>query len=244
MRMIFISQIGAPGRYDPARYRHLPGGDDEVFWFRQMLASQGLRDLELCGVQAAHGEPLPSPDDGDLFVLGGSYHSTNEQNPWQIAILRWLERMHHRPLFGICGGHQLMAFSHGATIAPIESGDLAGSLPVHLAGFHKNHESGAAQAHPVFGGKPGLRLFHWANQEMVQDQPAGTRVLAHRTTVPFAALAYNHGWISTQFHPESTHQAMQASWLPDDPVRAARYRPLQKPHRLFANFVKWAEQAC
>ena len=41
-RVLFVSMIGQPGRYDASIYSQLPGGDNEVHWFFLQLRALGL----------------------------------------------------------------------------------------------------------------------------------------------------------------------------------------------------------
>ena len=50
-RVLFVSMIGQPGRYDASIYSQLPGGDNEVHWFFLQLRALGLADkIEYHGV--------------------------------------------------------------------------------------------------------------------------------------------------------------------------------------------------
>ena len=85
-RLCYISILGAPGSYDPARYHGENGGDDELVWIADLLAGVGLAEkVEFSGVHGALGEPLPEPDAADAFILGGSYHSVHDRLPWQLS---------------------------------------------------------------------------------------------------------------------------------------------------------------
>jgi hypothetical protein len=43
-RVMFLSQMGAPGSYDPAIFAEAPGGDDEGHWIRLRFQELGLLD--------------------------------------------------------------------------------------------------------------------------------------------------------------------------------------------------------
>lgn len=124
-RLCYISVLGAPGSYDPARYDGENGGDDELVWIADLLARVDLAEkVEFFGVHGALGEPLPEPDAADVFILGGSYHSVHDGEPWQDAVFAWLAeiRQAKRPLLGICGGHQMMAKALGGSVGAVPGG--------------------------------------------------------------------------------------------------------------------------
>jgi GMP synthase-like glutamine amidotransferase len=233
-RVLFVSMIGQPGRYDPAVYEDQPGGDNEVHWVFLQLRGLGLADrIEYHGVFVCRGEALPEPDEADAVILGGSYHSVHDNLDWQHATRDWLQhyRGSGRPLLGICGGHQMVAALEGAPVAPIAGGaKLAGTLPVRL--------TEAGRGHFLFAGYGDEPEFHFANEEHVAASPKDAILLATRDELPCAALDHGGHWYSIQFHPEATAESMQVSWRPTHPEIAANYRPLQNGSRLLRNFLE------
>jgi GMP synthase-like glutamine amidotransferase len=233
-RVLFVSMIGAPGRYDPAVFEDQPGGDNEVHWVFVQLRALGLADrIEYHGVFVCRGEALPDPREADAVILGGSYHSVHDDLDWQHATRDWLQRYRGagRPLLGICGGHQMIADMAGAPVRHIDGGSkLAGTLPVRL--------TEAGKGHFLFEGYEAEPEFHFANEEHVAALPAGATLLATRAELPCAALDHGGGWYSVQFHPEATAEAMAVSWRPTHPEFADNYRPLANGNLLLRNFLK------
>ncbi len=232
-RVLFVSMIGQPGRYDPAVYDEVPGGDDEAHWVFLQLRALGIADrLQYHGVFVCRGEALPEPGEADAVILGGSYHSVHDNLDWQHATRRWLTgyRATGRPLLAICGGHQMVSDAEGAPVEPIPTGWMAGTLPVHL--------TAAGQAHFLFRGYDPRPEFHFANQEHVAALPKGAKVLATRPELPCAALDHGGNWFSVQFHPEAAHQMMAASWRHSHPEYAENYRPLPNGKQLLLNFLE------
>ena len=235
-RVLFVSMIGQPGRYDPAVYEDQPGGDNEVHWVFLQLRELGLADrIEYHGVFVCRGEALPDPQEADAVILGGSYHSVHDDLDWQHATRGWLQRYRGtgRPLLGICGGHQMIAELDGAPVRHIDGGSkLAGTLPVRL--------TAAGRGHFLFEGYGAEPEFHFANEEHVAALPAGATLLATRAELPCAALDHGGGWCSVQFHPEATADSMVVSWRPTHPEFAANYRPLANGNLLLKNFLQGA----
>lgn len=234
-RVLFISMIGAPGRYDPVIYADQPGGDDEAHWVFLQLDTLGPGDrIDYRGVFVCRGEALPEPDEADAVILGGSYHSVHDDLDWQHATMAWLKRYRDtgRPLLAICGGHQMVARDAGAAVERIPGGTAAGTLPVSL--------TGAGREHFLFAGCAGAPEFHFANSEYVTAPPAGAVVLATREEQPAAALDHGGNWYSVQFHPEATHDSMAASWRPKHPDRATRYRAVNDGNTVLKNFLEGA----
>lgn len=232
-RVLFVSMIGQPGRYDPAVYEDQPGGDNEVHWVFLQLRELGLAErIEYHGVFVCRGEALPDPGEADAVILGGSYHSVHDDLDWQHAMRDWLQhyRGFGRPLLGICGGHQMIADLDGAPVVPIEGGrKLAGTLPVSLT------EEG--RGHFLFEGYGDAPEFHFANEEHIAALPADATLLATREEIPCAALDHGGQWYSVQFHPEATAESMAASWQKNHPEFAENYRPLPNGGLLLKNFL-------
>ena len=232
-RVLFVSMIGQPGRYDASIYEGLPGGDDEVHWVFLQLRALGLADrIEYHGVFVCRGEALPAADEADAVILGGSYHSVHDDLDWQHATRDWLReyRAYGKPLLGICGGHQMICDLAGAPVRHIPTGQMAATLPVTL--------TEAGRHHFLFAGYEDTALFHFANEEYVAEHPQGTIILATRPELPCAALDHGGNWYSTQFHPEATAESMQVSWRPTHPEYAVNYHPLENGSLLLKNFLE------
>jgi GMP synthase-like glutamine amidotransferase len=232
-RVLFVSMIGQPGRYDASIYSQLPGGDNEVHWFFLQLRALGLADkIEYHGVFVCRGEALPAADEADAVILGGSYHSVHDDLAWQHATRDWLReyRSVGGPLLGICGGHQMIADIEGAPVDYIAGGEMAGTMPVSL--------TVAGRAHFLFAGYPSEPEFHFANEEHVTALPAGATILGTRPELPCAALDHGGNWLSTQFHPEATAESMATSWRPTRPEFMKNYRPLKNGNLILKNFLE------
>lgn len=233
-KLIFLGQMGAPGRYDPELFRHEPGGDDEVLWFRLLLDGLGLlSEIDYEGRRICYGAPMPEPDEAEAFVIGGSFHSVHDDLPFQHAILDWLAGLRAMddppPVFGICGGHQLMARQAGAPVARVASGIQAATQPIQVTAEGRDHW--------LFRNQPEQPAYHFGNEEHVTALPEGARVLARHPAVPHAALDYGRGWVSVQFHPEAAHDSFARGWRDSHPEFMRNYRPTPHAPALFENFL-------
>lgn len=232
-KLIFLAQMGAPGRYDPAIFANQPGGDNEILWFEHMLADLGLLDkISYEGRRICYGDPVPHPTEGDAYVIGGSFHSVHDDLPWQHDIRAWLYAIrnadHPVPVFGVCGGHQLMSQVLGGTVEGLPGEPAIGTLPVNL--------TEAGRDSYLFDGV--IPRFNFGNEEHVSIAPPQAVVLATTPDIPNCALDYGQGWISVQFHPEASDRCMTESWGPKAATIADHYAPTPDAPRLFLNFLK------
>lgn len=232
-KLVFLAQLGAPGRYNPAIFDGQPGGDNEIHWFERLLSDIGVNDaIDYEGVRICYGEPLPDPDGADAFVIGGSFHSVHDGLDWQQALNGWVRGLWQRdtppPVFGICGGHQTMCHIMGETIEMHPGGARVGTHPVHL--------SDAGRQSALFDGV--VPRFHFGNEERVAAAPPGATVLATGEGMPACALEHGRGWYSVQFHPEASAEAMTESWGPLAAEIADHYSPTPDAPYLIKNFLK------
>lgn len=228
-RVVYLAQLGAPGRYDPALFAAMPGGDDEPHWVARQVEALGLAGrIDFAARRVALGEAPPAPDEAEAAILGGSFHSVHDDLPHQRAVLDWLARWRAagKPLLGICGGQHLMGQWAGVAVEPVPGGPVNGSLRVDVPA--------AGEGHAMFHGfAPETRVFHFGNEERLARPPAGATVLATRPGLPAAALDHGTGWWSVQFHPEADETLFQAA----RPESRRNWRALPTAPLLMRNFL-------
>ena len=230
--VLFVGMLGAPGRYDPALFADAEGGDDEIHWFRLMLEELGLLDsIAFDGVYLSRGEALPDVGGHDAVIVGGSFHSVHDDLPWQRDLVGWLhaQRETRTPLFGICGGHQMIGQMDGASVDRIPAGPMAGTLEAPL--------TDAGRDHFLFDGLAGDNWFHFGNYERLTSAPEGATVLAADDNMPAMALDHGGAWYSVQFHPEIKAEVIGNSWSGENAHYRRNYRETPDAPRIFRNFL-------
>jgi GMP synthase-like glutamine amidotransferase len=232
-RLAFISQFGQPGTYRTEPWARIAGRDDDTKSFGLLLESLGLLDrLEYRGIQAHRGDALPADLDSlDAVVLGGSLASVRANHDWQQAILSWLSawRETGKPLFGICGGHQLITLALGGTVGRVPGGPEVGCFPVTL--------TEAGRAHVLFDGFDETSPFFFGNFDRAEGLTPGAALLGYRERVPAAAVDHGGNWVSVQFHPEASADWMATCWIDQDAAMMDRYRYIPGCDRMVANFL-------
>lgn len=150
-------------------------------------------------VHDATAAPPPAPHAFDAVVVGGSFGSANDTEPWRLALRDWLATHRDVHLFGICGGHQLLAVALGGTVE-VAPGPQMGVYPLTLPGV------------PGYGGT--VVQMH---NDRVATPPDGAEVWA-TDEMGIQALRYGPLRWTFQFHPEMDQRLLEAaSALDEDP---------------------------
>ena len=235
MRVIyFIELMGLPGSYDSSVYDHFEDKDQEGKWFQKRYAYIQGFEIKTCNV--CLGEPPPDVDSADGFVLAGTYHSVHDNTEWQQKMLAWLPGVHNskKPLLGICGSHQLMAYGLGADVEKRSNGPYAGTFDVNL--------TDAGKASALFRNIKDIAPFHFANGEQVTSVPEGGTLLASSAEAKVAALFYGNQSYSTQFHPEASAESLGTVWMHSHPDWQRNYHDHDAGDQLIENFFEIVRQ--
>lgn len=194
MKPVLIIQTGrAP---QPIRGRH----GDFPHWFR-LGAKLPTHRLQIVEVSA--GEPLPSVRDVAGAMITGSAAMVTERLPWSESAAGWIRDAMDvdLPLFGVCYGHQLMAYALGGQVDYLPGGREIGTQSVDLL-------DGAAQD-ALAGILPARFRAHTTHEQSVLERPRGAIALARSARDPHQLLRYGPNAVSTQFHPEFNAEIMR-----------------------------------
>ncbi|CAI1071866.1 glutamine amidotransferase [Serratia entomophila] len=175
---------------------HLPSGE------------QPLPPVEYCGV-----------------VITGSPAMVTEQLPWSEQAAAWLRQamLIRLPLFGVCYGHQLLAYALGGEVGYHPQGMEVGTLDVELLPAAAEDRR-LALLPPRFK----ANLIH---AQSVLTPPAGAQALARSQQDAYQILRYGDHALTTQFHPEFNGAVMHQylNWLGElHPEQREQYHQKQQ----------------
>lgn len=136
------------------------------------------------------GELPAGPDAADGWLITGSKHGAYEDHPW-IPPLEDLIReiaASHRPMVGICFGHQIIAQALGGTVIKHPDGWRVGATDYRI------------------DGQP-FTLNAW-HQDQVIEVPEGAEIIGEAKGCKIAALRYGPNILTVQPHPEFDREMM------------------------------------
>lgn len=144
-----------------------------------------------------NGDPLPSPEESDGWIITGSPRSVYDQLPWLAAAKKALvlavESDH--PILGVCFGHQLLAAAIGSDVGPNPQGWEMGQTTISLL------EQGAQS--PLFAGMDSPFKAFATHRDVVHSLPDQVRPLASND-MGLQAFQAGERAFGVQFHPEFT----------------------------------------
>ncbi|WPG20441.1 glutamine amidotransferase [Kosakonia cowanii] len=186
-KSILILQMGNA----PQTMRDAHG--DVPLWFCQLLGCE-LDDVEV--IRVFEGEALPAPDPRRAAIITGSWAMVTDRLPWSEQTAVWIREAMamEMPLFGVCYGHQLMAWALGGDVQYHNDGREAGTKTVYL---------NAAAAHePLLAHLEESFPAHLTHRQTVTRLPIGATVLGASVHDPHQIVRYGPNAFSVQFHPE------------------------------------------
>jgi GMP synthase-like glutamine amidotransferase len=137
---------------------------------------------------------FPTTLDGvDGVIITGSPASVHNQDAWVGRLMGLIREMvaQGMPLFGACFGHQAIALALGGTVVRNPGGWVLGLVDTQMAGL----------------GNVGLYAAHL---EQVTVMPEGAKVVGSTPGCAVAAMAMGDRVLTTQYHPEMTHDFIAA----------------------------------
>ena len=239
-KLLFISMLGESSLYHTEDYKSLCSSGLEKDWIPDWHG--GLADaygFDMISVDIIRGDTLLPPEQICAVILGGTIHLILEDKSWLKTVVAWLRdyRELHRPLFGICGGHQMIAvnFFEGNALIKRDNGPLFGTYEVQLT------ETGRSAQ--LFDGMQAPLNFHFANSYHIIPSPqAGMHVLATMADSPAVVVDYGFHWYGFQFHPESRKECWKCYFKRDRSVNIHQYKSEHDGARLLENFLKIAHE--
>ncbi len=188
-KTLLLIQVGTP----PDDIRAHEG--DLSDWFHRAL---GLDADEMQVVRVFKGEELPAPGVHRAAIITGSWAMVTDRLDWSEATADWIRQAMalDMPLFGVCYGHQLMAYALGGQVGYHPDGLEVGCQEIELLP--------AIASDPLGEVLPPRFAAHLTHLQTVLTPPPGAQVLARSAHDPHQIMRYGAHAISTQFHPEFT----------------------------------------
>lgn len=189
VKPIIILQVGTPPDEMLAVHQDVP------VWFCHALQVPADA-VEV--VRVFEGAPLPAPDPGRMAIITGSWAMVTERLPWSEAMAEWIREAMavHMPLFGVCYGHQLMAYALGGRVDYHPAGREAGNQQIIL--------KPEAKTDPLLSAFPETFTAHLTHMQTIVELPPGASALAYSSHDPHQIVRYGPNAMSVQFHPEFT----------------------------------------
>ncbi|WP_395490960.1 glutamine amidotransferase [Cedecea davisae] len=190
---VLLVQMGRP----PVDIRNAVG--DQPSWFEAALKHP---EVELKIVRPFLDEPLPAPETFQAAVITGSWSMVTEHEAWSERTAEWIKQVvaAGTPLFGVCYGHQLMAYALGGRVDYHPQGSEVGQLQVEL--------NAAGQKDPALAHLPPAFPVFLSHEQSVLELPPGAVCLGASSHDANQIIRYTPSAISVQFHPEFTPSVM------------------------------------
>jgi GMP synthase-like glutamine amidotransferase len=153
-------------------------------------------------IYKAHKDELPGKtDECDAWLLTGSPNSVYERPEWQRRLSVFLvDVVKHRPVVGICYGHQLLHDSLGGVVEKAAAG-----WGIGVQKYELRERPCWAPQDASRSGPDGLHLIALHQDQVTRPAP-GSRVLAGNTFCPFGITTIGENALTIQAHPEMTRR--------------------------------------
>ena len=146
----------------------------------------------------AYKGDFPKLEEGLGWIITGSAKSTYEDLEWIVELEILIKKAYetHKPILGICFGHQLIAQALGGMVEKNKKGWELGSNTITIN--NKGYLS------PIFANILSSDYFYMSHQDIVTTLPKHAIELAYNN---MGNQVYSIGDFiyGVQFHPEFTH---------------------------------------
>ncbi len=169
-------------------------------WFARGFGAR----CHLTVVQLHQRQRPPAPASSyDAVVMTGSPLSVTAPEDWMKRAADDLMAAAARkvPVLGVCFGHQLLAWAHGAHVVKNPQGRETGTVEVTL--------TPEGEADPLFRGLPKRFAAQATHEDVVDRVPEGVTLLARNANTLLQAAAFGPHVRGVQFHPELHADAMR-----------------------------------
>ena len=150
--------------------------------------------------------------DAQAIFISGNSIDPNAYDPADVEPIHTILRQTPLPVFGFCGGFQLLAHALGSAVISLEprpedaedeSMVITGDGSTFEFGYHPIDVASRSASHPLLAGVGDQAVFRHAHGLHVSVPPDGFETLASTSATPIQ-MAVHEGRkiVGTQFHPE------------------------------------------
>lgn len=159
----------------------IAAGERYDAYFQRLL---GHDDFTYVTFSVVDGEVPPAPDAADGWLITGSKHGAYEVHDWIPPLEDFIRACYaaHKPMIGVCFGHQIIAQAMGGKVIKFDAGWSVGRTEYQIDG-----QSVAINA--------------W-HQDQVVARPAAATLIGSSDFCENAALLYDDRMLTIQPHPE------------------------------------------